>query len=264
MLTIILDEPALEQWLADRARVEGAGIDHIVRSILTAAAEISPVRSDSPPPASRVPGPEQAGKESLLANTGENMEETSQPSPWKGEGGTESVADGDWRQPEKPGGVKKVEIFTDGACTGNPGKGGYGVILKYGSKMRELSGGYRRTTNNRMELMAAITGLQSLRYRCQVTLYTDSQYVANGITRGWARGWRARGWRRSTGEPAINPDLWSVLLDLCDRHDVRIVWIKGHAGHVENERCDRLSVAAAAGTDLPPDIEYEKQGRRGH
>ena len=154
--------------------------------------------------------------------------------------------------------LKTVEIFTDGGCTGNPGPGGYGIILKHGEKTREISGGYRRTTNNRMELTAAIVGLESLRYPCAVTLYTDSQYVSNGISKGWAKKWRSNGWMRTPKDPAINPDLWAKLLDLCDKHQVTFSWVKGHAGHEENERCDRLAVAAAAQKDLPVDEEYER------
>jgi ribonuclease HI len=155
--------------------------------------------------------------------------------------------------------LKHVDIFTDGACTGNPGPGGYGLILKYGEKEREMSGGFRLTTNNRMELMAAIVGLETLRYRCDVTLYTDSQYLANGISKGWAKRWRANGWMRSNKEPAINADLWARLLDLTEKHQVRFSWVRGHAGHDENERCDRLSVQAASMPDLPVDKEYERQ-----
>lgn len=152
---------------------------------------------------------------------------------------------------------KKVAIYTDGACTGNPGPGGYGVILEHGDKRREISGGYRLTTNNRMELTAAIVGLEALRYPCDVTLYTDSQYLANGIEKGWAAKWRANGWRLASKQPAVNVDLWSRLLALCEEHNVRFVWVKGHAGHEENERCDQLSVAAASQKDLPPDPGYE-------
>ncbi len=139
--------------------------------------------------------------------------------------------------------LKKVEIFTDGACSGNPGPGGYGVILRYEGHEKELSGGEANTTNNRMELMAAIAGLEALKERCAVTLYTDSKYVADAITKGWALGWRKRGWKRSGNEPALNPDLWERLLNLLAKHEVEIVWVKGHAGHPENERCDRLAVA---------------------
>ena len=142
--------------------------------------------------------------------------------------------------------MKSVEIFTDGACSGNPGPGGYGVILRFGSRQKELSGGERATTNNRMELLGAITGLAALKEKCRVTLYTDSRYVADGLTKGWAKKWRANGWRKADKSPALNSDLWDRLLELYDSHDVKIVWVKGHAGHPENERCDELAVQAAA------------------
>jgi len=153
--------------------------------------------------------------------------------------------------------LKCVAIYTDGGCMGNPGPGGYGVVLLYGQKRREISGGFRLTTNNRMELMAAIVGLEALRYRCAVTIYTDSQYLAESITKGWAAKWRANGWKRNPKEKAVNPDLWARLLDLCASQDVRFEWVKGHAGNTENERCDRLSVAAAKCVDLPSDEGYE-------
>ena len=142
--------------------------------------------------------------------------------------------------------MKHVDIFTDGACSGNPGPGGYGAILRFGAHERELSQGFAETTNNRMELSGAIEALKLLKEPCQVTLYSDSQYLANGINKGWAKKWRANGWMRNKTEPALNADLWEELLRLCEIHQVEIVWIKGHAGHPENERCDRLAVAAAA------------------
>ena len=149
-----------------------------------------------------------------------------------------------------------VTIYTDGACSGNPGPGGYGVVLLHEGRRRELSEGFRRTTNNRMELLAAIAGLETLDRRCRVTLYSDSQYVVNGIDKGWAKGWRAKGWRRNKKERAINPDLWARLLDLCDGHDVKLKWVRGHSGNAENERCDRLATAAAAGPGLREDAGY--------
>lgn len=155
--------------------------------------------------------------------------------------------------------LKHVTIHTDGACSGNPGPGGYGLILSYGEKRRELSAGFRRTTNNRMEMMAAIAGLQTLHYKCSVTLYTDSQYVADSINQGWAARWRLNGWRRNKKEKAVNTDLWAQLLDLCAQHEVTFTWVKGHAGHPENEHCDRLAVLAAQGRDLPADEEYERE-----
>ena len=138
---------------------------------------------------------------------------------------------------------KTVYIFSDGACSGNPGPGGYGVILRYGGKEKELSGGEAHTTNNRMELMGVITGLEALKYPCKVIIQTDSKYVVDGIEKGWAKSWRKRGWVKSDKKPALNPDLWGRLLDLLDIHEVTFTWIKGHAGHEENERCDRLAVA---------------------
>ena len=141
--------------------------------------------------------------------------------------------------------MKKVEIFTDGACSGNPGPGGWGTILRYNAVEKELSGGEANTTNNRMELSAVINGLKALKEPCEVTLYSDSQYVCNALKLGWAKKWRSQGWMRNKKDPALNPELWSELLDLCDRHQVEIVWVKGHAGHPENERCDRLAVEAA-------------------
>ena len=141
--------------------------------------------------------------------------------------------------------MKWVEIFTDGACSGNPGPGGWGTILRYNGVEKELSGGEANTTNNRMELSAVINGLKALKEPCEVTLYSDSQYVCNALKLGWANKWRSQGWMRNKKEPALNPELWGELLDLCDKHKVEVVWVKGHAGHPENERCDRLAVEAA-------------------
>jgi ribonuclease HI len=153
--------------------------------------------------------------------------------------------------------LKHVLIFTDGACLGNPGPGGYGVVLLYGTRRREISGGFRQTTNIRMEIMAAIIGLEALRDRCAVTIYTDLQYVTESIVKGWAARWRANNWKRNEKERALNPDLWERLLDLCDQHDVRFEWLRGHAGNTENEQCDHLVVSAAQGKDLPADEGYE-------
>ncbi len=140
--------------------------------------------------------------------------------------------------------MKEVSIYTDGACSGNPGPGGYGTILVYGSKEKELSEGYVATTNNRMELTAAIVGLQALREPCRVTLYSDSKYLVDAVTLGWAKKWKQNGWKRNSKEAAANPDLWEQLLQLIEIHQVEWVWVKGHAGHPMNERCDRLAVAA--------------------
>ena len=137
--------------------------------------------------------------------------------------------------------MKKVDIYTDGACRGNPGKGGWGAVLVYNGREKELSGGERETTNNRMELTAAIRALKQLREPCKVTLTSDSKYLTDGITKGWARSWRAKGWRKGDGSPALNPDLWAELLELLDVHEVTFVWVKGHHGHPYNERCDKLA-----------------------
>ncbi len=139
--------------------------------------------------------------------------------------------------------MKYIELFTDGACSGNPGPGGWGVVLRYNGHEKELSGGEKDTTNNRMELTAVIEGLSALKEPCKVRLVTDSKYVADGITKGWAESWRRNNWRKADKKPALNPDLWEKLLDLIAKHDVTIDWVKGHAGHPENERCDRLAVA---------------------
>ena len=152
---------------------------------------------------------------------------------------------------------KKVTIYTDGACTGNPGPGGYGVVLIYGEHRRELSGGYRRTTNNRMELMGPIQGLEVLNQSCRVILHSDSQYVVEGIEKGWAKRWKSNSWMRNKREQAVNPDLWGRLLDLCDKHEVEFRWVRGHAGDRENERCDQLAVQAAHGKVLEVDEGYE-------
>lgn len=139
--------------------------------------------------------------------------------------------------------MTEVELFTDGACSGNPGPGGWGAILRCRGKEKELSGGDGNTTNNKMELTAVIEGLKALKFPCTVTLYTDSKYVADSLSLGWAEAWKARGWKKKDGKPALNSDLWEELLDLYHTHKVKIVWLKGHAGHPENERCDALAVA---------------------
>jgi len=150
--------------------------------------------------------------------------------------------------------LKDVTVYTDGACSGNPGPGGYGVVLLYQGHRKELSAGFKDTTNNRMEILAAIVGLESLKESCRVTLYTDSQYVVNAIEKGWAKKWRANGWMRNKKEPALNADLWDKLLKLCEKHQVKFVWVRGHAGNPENERCDQLAVEASRQPNLPPDI----------
>jgi ribonuclease HI len=150
--------------------------------------------------------------------------------------------------------MKKLFLYSDGACSGNPGPGGYGVLLKYGDHCKELSGGFANTTNNRMELTAVIKGLESLKEPCEVTVVSDSRYIVDAMEKGWARKWRANGWKRNKKDPALNPDLWAQLLDRCVKHTVRFQWVNGHAGHPENERCDQLAVAAAAMPGLPPDV----------
>ena len=139
--------------------------------------------------------------------------------------------------------MKKVELFTDGACSGNPGPGGWGAILKYGNIEKELCGGEQDTTNNRMELTAAIEGLSALKEPCDVTLYSDSKYLVDAIDKGWAVSWKSRGWKKADNKPALNPDLWEKILELFSIHNVTLVWVKGHAGHPYNERCDALAVS---------------------
>jgi ribonuclease HI len=153
----------------------------------------------------------------------------------------------------------QIVMYTDGGALGNPGPGGYGVVIDDGENRRELSGGYRRTTNNRMELMACIAGLSRYDTPRAIFLYSDSQYVINGITKGWAKSWKSRGWKRSNGEPAANPDLWDRLLALCDLHAVEFRWVKGHTGIEGNERCDQLAKQAASAQNLSIDRLYEDQ-----
>ena len=139
--------------------------------------------------------------------------------------------------------MKKIEIFTDGACSGNPGVGGWGAILRFGEHTKELSGGEKDTTNNRMELTAVIKALSALKEPCEVVVTTDSKYVSDAITLGWAENWRKNGWKKADKKPALNVDLWEELLELLAVHKVTFNWVKGHAGHPENERCDALAVA---------------------
>ena len=139
--------------------------------------------------------------------------------------------------------MKKVDIYTDGACSGNPGAGGWGAILRYGAHEKELSGGEEQTTNNRMELTAVIQALSLLKEPCQVVVHSDSKYIIDAIQQGWAKKWQANAWMRNKKEKALNPDLWQQLLQLLEIHQVEFHWVKGHAGHPENERCDRMAVA---------------------
>ena len=139
--------------------------------------------------------------------------------------------------------MKTVTIYTDGACSGNPGPGGWGAILEFNGIEKELSGGAPETTNNRMELTGVITALEALKEPCAVELYSDSKYVIDALEKGWAISWRAKGWRRADKKPALNPDLWARLLDLCETHKVTCHWVKGHADNPKNNRCDELAVA---------------------
>ena len=154
--------------------------------------------------------------------------------------------------------MKKVYIYTDGACSGNPGKGGYGAVLKYGEHTKELSGGYKKTTNNRMEIMAVLVALKALKEECEVELCSDSKYVIDALKLGWALKWQANGWMRNKKEKALNSDLWEQLLAETKRHKMEYVWVKGHAGHPQNERCDALAVAAYSEGLLTEDTGFEE------
>ena len=153
--------------------------------------------------------------------------------------------------------IREIVIYTDGGCSNNPGAGGYGVVCVSGNMRKEYSGGFRKTTNNRMELMACIVGLRSLKSKRSVTIYSDSKYVVDGIEKGWAERWKAHDWMRTRTEKAENADLWSGLLELCEKHEIIFKWVKGHAGNPENERCDKLAMKAMSKKGLPPDSNYE-------
>ncbi len=154
--------------------------------------------------------------------------------------------------------LPEVELFTDGACDPNPGPGGYGVVLKFGRHRRELSGGFKDTTNNRMELMAAIIGLRALTRRCRVRLVSDSEYLVESVSKGWAMRWRERGWWRSANQRAANHDLWAELLDLLAGHEVAVIWTKGHNGDPDNERCDELACQGIQSSVIVVDEGYEQ------
>jgi ribonuclease HI len=154
--------------------------------------------------------------------------------------------------------MNTVTIYTDGACKGNPGVGGHSAILLSGSHRKEVSGGFRLTTNNRMELLGVITGLEALTRPCHVRVCSDSAYVCNAMKEGWALKWQLQGWMRNKKDRAENPDLWERLLDLCQEHTVEFHWVRGHAGNHENENADKLAVAAAEQPNLPADEYYER------
>lgn len=153
--------------------------------------------------------------------------------------------------------MKEVTMYTDGGCIGNPGPGGYGTVLLYGGHRKEIADGFKLTTNNRMELLACIAGLEALKLQCRVTVFSDSKYVVDGVEKGWAVRWRKNGWRKNNKDRAENSDLWERLLQLCGQHTVQFSWVKGHAGNVENERCDELATKAARGDTLQKDNQYE-------
>ncbi len=152
--------------------------------------------------------------------------------------------------------LKEVILYTDGGCEPNPGPGGYGVVMLFGKNRKELSGGFKLTTNNRMEIYATIAGLEALKYPCKVKLYSDSKYVVDAMTKGWVLNWREKGWRRNNKEKAVNPDLWERLLNQTERHQVEFIWVKGHAGFIHNERCDELAMNAMKEKELPLDEGY--------
>ncbi len=157
--------------------------------------------------------------------------------------------------------MNKVLIYTDGSSRGNPGPGGYGALLLSGGHEKELSGGYTETTNNRMELMAVIVALEALKFSCGVEVFSDSRYVINALNEGWLDGWRSRGWAKAGKKPLLNVDLWKRLYEAMQGHDIMWTWVKGHAGHQFNERCDVLATAAADGGELIPDLGYEDSKR---
>ncbi|MBT8036932.1 MAG: ribonuclease HI [Verrucomicrobiae bacterium] len=149
--------------------------------------------------------------------------------------------------------MKKISIYTDGSARGNPGPGGYGTLLVYQGQIRELSGGFARTTNNRMEILAALTGIEALKESCEVTVYSDSKYLIDTMNKGWIHGWKKKGWKRGPHKPLKNTDLWQRMHALLDRHTINWQWVKGHNGHPENERCDVLATTAADQKNNPTD-----------
>jgi ribonuclease HI len=156
--------------------------------------------------------------------------------------------------------MKKVIIYTDGSSRGNPGPGGYGAIMLSGEHQKERSGGYKKTTNNRMELMAVIVAMEALKMPCQVEVFSDSKYVINALEKGWINGWRQRGWAKAGKKPLKNVDLWKRVYDAIQPHEVKWIWVKGHAGNRYNERCDFLATFAAQGKNLPLDCGFVSNG----
>mgnify|MGYP003300000799 CR=1 FL=1 len=155
--------------------------------------------------------------------------------------------------------MKEVSIYTDGACTGNPGKGGFGAILIYNENEKSISEGYRLTTNNRMELLAPIKALGLLKEKCKVNLYSDSKYLTDAINQSWLKSWVKNNWKKADKKPVLNVDLWKQLYELMQLHDITFIWVKGHAGNHYNEICDRLAVEAYTNRATNVDIEYEKE-----
>ena len=158
--------------------------------------------------------------------------------------------------------MKEVNIYTDGSSKGNPGPGGYGVVLIYKNSRKELSEGFRHTTNNRMELLGVITGLNALKNPCKVKLYSDSKYVIDAFNNGWLKSWEEKGWKKKDNKPVLNLDLWKKLINLQRIHEVKFIWVKGHSDNIENERCDLLAVTAASRANLSIDEGYEKISTR--
>jgi len=153
--------------------------------------------------------------------------------------------------------MKEIDIYTDGACSGNPGKGGYGAVLLYKEHRKELSQGYKLTTNNRMEMLAVIKALETLKEKCKVNLYSDSKYVVDAITKGWVKKWKRNNWKRNKKDKALNVDLWEKMLDVLNKHEVKFIWVKGHADNIENERCDFLAREAILNENLINDENYK-------
>ncbi|HVO74522.1 MAG TPA: ribonuclease HI [Ignavibacteriaceae bacterium] len=153
--------------------------------------------------------------------------------------------------------LKEVHMYTDGASSGNPGPGGYGVVLLYNKHRKEISGGFRKTTNNRMELMAVIEGLKALKSRCKVIIHSDSKYIVDAVEKGWLKNWAGKGWVRNKKDKLSNPDLWKELYILLEEHEIEFRWVQGHKGDAENERCDFLAVKASQKSNLPADFNFE-------